>query len=111
MHSLATILDGLDRPFQIDRVPQYDGGRHQVEAGGTVALVLKAAVAHLAEAVEKHGPGQRIGLNLAKVPKTAKQLPLGESGGSQMHCPNALDLAAAAPGQLCGLLDGLAGGA
>jgi hypothetical protein len=39
------IPDRLDRPFQIDGVPQDDGGRHQSESGGTIALVLKAAVA------------------------------------------------------------------
>jgi hypothetical protein len=50
----------LDRPFQIDGVPQHDGGCHQSEAGGTIALALKAAVAHLAEPVEEHGSGQSV---------------------------------------------------
>jgi len=54
------IPDRLDRPFQIDGVPQHDGGRHQSEAGGTIALVLKTAVAHLAEPVEEHGSGQSV---------------------------------------------------
>ena len=35
----------LRGPLQIDRVPQHDGRRHQVEAAGPVALLLEAAVA------------------------------------------------------------------
>jgi hypothetical protein len=38
-------------------------------------------------------------------------LSLGVSGGSKTHCPDALDLAEAATGQLCGLFDSLAAGA
>jgi hypothetical protein len=37
-----------DRPIQIDRIPQDDGGRHQIEATGAVTLLLKAAVSDLA---------------------------------------------------------------
>src|SRR6218665_796651 len=49
----------LRRP-QIDRVPQHDGRRHQIEAAGTVALLLETAVADFAQAVEEHGAGQRV---------------------------------------------------
>lgn len=57
---LAMILDRLDGPFHVDGIPQHNGGRHQIETGGTVALVFKTAIAHLAEAVEKHGPSERV---------------------------------------------------
>lgn len=57
---LASILDCLYGPFQIDGVPEHDSGGHQIKAGGAIALVLKAAVAHFAEPVEEHGPGQGV---------------------------------------------------
>ena len=56
----------LHHPFQVSRVPEHDGGDHQVEAAGTVALVLEAAVAQFTQPVEEHGAGQRI-LGLALV--------------------------------------------
>ena len=46
--------------LQIDRVPQHDGRRHQIEAAGPVALLLEAAVADFPQAVEEHGAGQRV---------------------------------------------------
>lgn len=46
--------------LQIDRVPQHDGRRHQVEAAGPVALLLEAAVADFAQTVEEYGAGQRV---------------------------------------------------
>ena len=46
--------------LQVDRVPQDDGCRHQVEAGSPVALLLEATVADFAEAVEEHGASQRV---------------------------------------------------
>jgi len=46
--------------FQVNRVPQHDGGRHQIEAAGAVALLLETAVAVFTQAVEKHGTGQRV---------------------------------------------------
>ncbi len=51
---------GIRGPFQINRIPQNDGCRHQVKAAGPVALLLKAAVADFAQAVEEHGAGQRV---------------------------------------------------
>jgi hypothetical protein len=47
-------------PFQIDRGPQHDGIRHQIEAASPVALLLKAAVADFSQAVEEYGAGQRV---------------------------------------------------
>ena len=60
IYGLATIPDRLYGPFQIDGVPKDDSSGHQIKAGGAIALVLKAAVAHLAEAVEEHSPGKRV---------------------------------------------------
>ena len=57
---LTVAAQGVRCPFQIDRVPQHDGGRHQVEAGSAVALLLETAVADFAQPVEEHGAGQRI---------------------------------------------------
>ena len=50
----------MRRTLQVDRVPQHDGRRHQVEAAGPVALLLEAAVADFPQAVEEHGAGQRV---------------------------------------------------
>ena len=57
---LAVAAQGVRGPFQVGRVPQHDGGRHQVEAGSAVALLLETAVADFAQAVEEHRAGQRV---------------------------------------------------
>ena len=57
---LTRVAQRLNRSFQVDRVPQDDGGHHQVEAARAVALVLEAAVAEFPEPVQKHGAGQRV---------------------------------------------------
>ena len=57
---LAVATQGVRGPFQIDSVPQHDGGSHQVQAAGPVALLLETAVADFAQAVEEHGAGQRV---------------------------------------------------
>jgi hypothetical protein len=46
--------------LQIDRIPQHDGRRHQIEAAGSIALLLKAAVADFTQSVEKDSPSQRV---------------------------------------------------
>src|SRR5260370_8632924 len=46
--------------LQILRVPEDDGRDQQVEPGGAEELVLKAAVADLAEPAEIDGTGQRV---------------------------------------------------
>ena len=46
--------------FQINRVPQYDGRYHQIQAGSAVALIFKTAVAYLAQPVEEYCPGEGI---------------------------------------------------
>lgn len=60
IHRLAVGFQRLRGPFQIDGVPQHDGGRHQVQATGTVALLLEATVTDLAQSTEEYGAGQRI---------------------------------------------------
>ena len=62
----ARVPQRLHRALQIDRVPEHDGGDHQVQAAGAVALVLEAPVAQLAQPVEEHRPCQRV-LGLALV--------------------------------------------
>jgi len=42
-------LQGGCGPLQVDRVPQHDGRRDQVQAAGSVTLLLKTAVADLAQ--------------------------------------------------------------
>ena len=46
--------------LQVDRVPEHNSCRHQVEAAGPVALLLEAAVADFAQAIEEHGAGQGV---------------------------------------------------
>ena len=46
----------LDGPLDVNRVPQGYRRAQDVEAAGAVHLVLVGAVAHLAQAVEEHGP-------------------------------------------------------
>jgi hypothetical protein len=38
-----------DAAFQIDRVPQRDGGDHYVETAGAILLILEGTVADLAQ--------------------------------------------------------------
>jgi hypothetical protein len=44
--------------FKIDGVPKGDRSDDQVEAAGSVALVLEGPVADLAEAIEEHGTSE-----------------------------------------------------
>jgi hypothetical protein len=50
---LAAVRQCLDRAFEVDRVPAHGGGNDEVEPTRTIALVLEAAMADHAEAVEK----------------------------------------------------------
>ncbi len=58
--TMAVAAQSIRGALQVDRVPQHDGRRHQVEATGPVALLLETAVADFAQPVEEHRPGQRI---------------------------------------------------
>ncbi len=60
INGMAVATQRVRSPFQIDRVPQHDGSRYQIEAASPVALLLETAVADFTQAVEKHCPGQRI---------------------------------------------------
>ncbi len=48
--------------FQIDRVPQCDGGDHQVETAGTILLILEGTVSDLAQPIERQS--WRLGLGV-----------------------------------------------
>ena len=60
IHRLPRFAHRLGGAFQVHRVPQHDGGRHQVETAGPVALLLEAPIPDFAEAVEEHRPGQGV---------------------------------------------------
>ena len=52
---LAVFVERLDRALEVNGVPQNDSGNDEVESARAVSLVLEAAIADLAEAVEKDG--------------------------------------------------------
>ncbi len=56
INGMAVATQRVRSPFQIDRVPQHDGSRYQIEAASPVALLLETAVADFTQAVEKHCP-------------------------------------------------------
>jgi len=60
VHRLADLDQPLSGALQVHRVPQHNGGRHQVQAAGPVALLLEAPIPDLAEAVKEHRPGQGV---------------------------------------------------
>ena len=60
VHRLSSVSQPLGCPLQVDRVPQHNGGGHQVEAGGPVVLLLEAPIPDFTETVEEHRPGQGI---------------------------------------------------
>ena len=49
-----------DGAFEINGVPEDDGGDDQVETARPIALVLEAAVAQVALPVEEDGAGERV---------------------------------------------------
>ena len=57
---LARLAQGLRCPLQIDRIPQHDGGCHQVQAAGAVPLLLECPVADFAQPMNEDRPGQRV---------------------------------------------------
>ena len=67
IHRLSGGGQPLGCPLQVNRVPQNNGGGHQVEAAGPVSLLLEAPISNLAEAVKEHRPGQGVsGFTLVK---------------------------------------------
>ena len=59
-------IDGLGFPkqsdgaFQVERVPQRDGGDHQVKTAGAILLILERTVADLAQPIEKYSLGEGV---------------------------------------------------
>ena len=44
-----------DRALEVDGVPEYDGGGHQIEAAGPASLIFKRPTSDFAEAVKEDG--------------------------------------------------------
>ena len=57
---LLESFDEVGGAFEVDGVPEDDGGGEEVESGCSVALVVEGSVADFAEAVEEHGSGERV---------------------------------------------------
>ena len=61
IHEMALVARERTRgAVEIDRVPQHDGGRYEVQPAGSIALLLEAAVADLTKAPKEHRARQRI---------------------------------------------------
>ena len=60
IHGLTVGTQGLHGTLLVDRVPQHDSGREQIQAAGPKALLLEAPVAGFAQSVEKPSSGQGI---------------------------------------------------
>jgi 6,7-dimethyl-8-ribityllumazine synthase len=56
----TTLSEIREGSLQIPCVPQDDSRHEQIQARSAVGLVLKAAVAHFAEAIEEDGSRQGI---------------------------------------------------
>ncbi len=56
----STDLHRLYCSFHIDRIPQHDGSSDEVQTTGSIALLLKAAVTNLTQAIEEYRSGQGI---------------------------------------------------
>lgn len=48
------------RAFQLNRVPQRNGGHDQIRAAGAIALIFIGMTADLAQPVEEHGTRQAV---------------------------------------------------
>ncbi len=61
INGMAVATQRVRSPFQIDRVPQHDGSRYQIEAASPVALLLETAVADFTQwRLKNTALGQRI---------------------------------------------------
>ena len=54
-YSLSVLADRGDGALQIGRVPEHNGGDHEVQPTGTMALVLVRAIPQFTQPVEEHG--------------------------------------------------------
>ena len=59
-HDFALGTQGVDGAGQIGRVPQGDGGEHDIETAGAVLVRLPAPVLQLAAAMEEDGSGKAV---------------------------------------------------
>ena len=59
-HSLAALTDGGDRLLKINRVPENDGGDHEVQPACAMPLVFVRSIPEFSEPVEEHSPCQGI---------------------------------------------------
>ena len=59
-YRLPGLADRGNRPFQVDRVPEYDGGHHQIQPTGAMPLVFVRAVPQLTQPVKEYRPCQGV---------------------------------------------------
>ncbi len=83
INGMAVATQRVRSQFQIDRVPQHDGSRYQIEAASPVALLLETAVADFTRRLK----------NTALA--SASRLALVQAG---MHAAAAVPRFAASPG-------------
>ena len=58
--SNAMLAQGGNGAFQIHGIPECDGRDDQIQAAGTIALVLETPVTEVALAVEEDGPRESV---------------------------------------------------
>ena len=51
---LAPVAQGCDGSFQVNRVPEHDGGHDKVQSAGAMSLVLVSPVTKFAETVKEY---------------------------------------------------------
>jgi hypothetical protein len=56
----TTLPESIHGSLEVHGIPERDGGDHEIQAAGAVALVFIGAIADLAEAMKEHGPRERI---------------------------------------------------
>ena len=56
----SMLPQGLYCPLEVDRVPERNGGDHEIESAGPVPLILIRTVADFTESMKEYGPRQRV---------------------------------------------------
>jgi len=59
-YGLPVLANRGDRALQVDRVPEHDGGDHEVQPTCAMPLVLVRAIPQFAQPVEEHRPCQGV---------------------------------------------------
>ena len=60
------VVDGTTLPecihgsFEVHRIPERDGGDHQIQTAGTISLILIGAIPDLAQPMEEHRTRERV---------------------------------------------------